>query len=117
MEYISEGLELHFTPVNLLPKQKCAMRRGMRKLCGLKVRQYTDSFIEFNDYLASLPGDKLSDKIGLTEFNESLLNSMPNSWSKKAYVQGFDCKYITFKKSVNMFECMDIAESIYESVL
>ena len=42
---------------------------------------------------------------------------MPNSWSKQAYVQGFDCEYITFKKSVNMFERMEIAKSIYKVVV
>ena len=42
---------------------------------------------------------------------------MPDSLSKQAYVKGFDCKYIYFKKSVNMFERMDIAESIYEGVV
>ena len=51
------------------------------------------------------------------DLNEILLNSMPNSWSKQAYVQGFDCKYITFKNIVNMFEHMDIAETIYEGVV
>ena len=42
---------------------------------------------------------------------------MPNSWSKWAYVQGFECEYINFKKVVNMFKRMEIAESIYEGVV
>ena len=42
---------------------------------------------------------------------------MPNIWSKQAYVQGFDCKSISFKKAVNMFEHMDISECIYEGVI
>ena len=42
---------------------------------------------------------------------------MPNSWSKQAYVQSFDCKSIIFKKAVNKFEHMDMAESIYEGVV
>ena len=42
---------------------------------------------------------------------------MPNSWSKQAYVQGFDYKYISFKKYVNMFEKMEISGFIYEGVL
>ena len=42
---------------------------------------------------------------------------MPNSWSKQAYVQGFDCESITFKEAVNMFDCMEISESIYEGVV
>ena len=32
-------------------------------------------------------------------------------------MQVFDCEYITFKKAVHMFECMEIAESLYEGVV
>ena len=46
-----------------------------------------------------------------------LLNITSNSWSKQACVQGFDCGTITFKEAVNMFECMEIAEYIYEGVV
>ena len=42
---------------------------------------------------------------------------MSNIWSKKAYVKGFDCECITFKLSVNMFECIETVESIYEGVV
>ena len=42
---------------------------------------------------------------------------MPNSWSKQAYAQGFDCEYITLKRAVIMFESMEIYESIYEVVV
>ena len=42
---------------------------------------------------------------------------MPNTWYKQAYVQRFDCKYISFKKYVNMFERMETTESIYEGVV
>ena len=42
---------------------------------------------------------------------------MPNSGSKQAYVQGFDCEYISFKIDVNVFERMYIAEYIYEGVV
>ena len=61
--------------------------------------------------------DTFSDKIGLTHLNFFILNSMPNSWSKQAYVQGFDYKYISLKKYVNMFEQIDISGFIYEGVL
>ena len=56
-------------------------------------------------------------KIGVTELNEILLNSMPTSWSKQAYVKGFDFECITSKNTVNMFECMEITDSIYECVV
>ena len=42
---------------------------------------------------------------------------MPNRWSRQAYVQGFDCEYINSKKVVNMFERMEIDDSIYEGVV
>ena len=51
------------------------------------------------------------------ELNENFLNSMPNSWNKQAYVKVFDCKYVTFKKYLNMFERMEVMESIYEGVV
>ena len=41
---------------------------------------------------------------------------MPNSWSNKYYVQAFYCESITLK-AFNMFECMEIAESIHEGVV
>ena len=42
---------------------------------------------------------------------------MSNIWSKKSYVQGFYCEYISFLKSVNMFEIMEITESVYKGVV
>ena len=73
--------------------------------------------IDLNEYLASFPGETLDDKIGVTESNKILLNSMTNSWSKRDYEQGFDCVSINFKKSVNMLESMEIYESIYKGVV
>ena len=42
---------------------------------------------------------------------------MPTSWSRHVCVQGFGCDYITFKKAVDMFERMEISESIYKGVV
>ena len=92
------------------------MRRGMRKPRGLKVRRYSYCLIDLNEYLDSFPGENMPDKIGLTELNQNLLFSMPNGWSKQAYVQGFDCKYITFKKAVYIFERMDIFRNLFMKV-
>ena len=51
-----------------------------------------------------------------TEYNEVTLYSMPNVWSKYAYLQGLDLK-ISYKKEINIFERMDIKESIYKGAL
>ena len=59
----------------------------------------------------------MNDKIDITELNKIILNSMHNIWYRHAYVQGFDCESITFKKAVNMLERMEIDESIYEGVV
>ena len=56
--------------------------------------RYAAHLIDLNEYLASFPGATLADKMGVTELNENLLNSIQNSWSKQAYVQGFDCQNI-----------------------
>ena len=42
---------------------------------------------------------------------------MPNIWSKQAYVQDLDCRSISFKEAVNIFERMKITEFIYEDVV
>ena len=39
----------------------------------------------------------MADKIGDTKLNEIIKNSIPNSCSKQAYVQGFDWESILFK--------------------
>ena len=59
----------------------------------------------------------MADKIGVTELNKILKNSIPNIWSKQAYVQGFYCKSILLKKYAKMFVRMEIAEIIYEGVV
>ena len=41
----------YFLPVNLLSKQKRAMRRGMRTPMRLKARSYVDFLIDVNKYL------------------------------------------------------------------
>ena len=60
---------------------------------------------------------KLTDKFGVMELNEILLNSMNNIWSKQAYVQGFEYKSITLKKAVDMFERLESAQYIYKGVV
>ena len=89
----------------------------MRKPRGLKVRRYTARLLDVNEYLAVFPGSNTSDKICIKEINENLLSSMPNRWIKYPYVQVFDFKFINFKASVNIFECMEVAESIFEGIL
>ena len=75
-----------------------------KKQTALTVRRDAPRLIDINEYLESFLGTTLNDKTGVTELKEILLNSMTNRWYRQAYVQGFDCKSITFKKSVNMFE-------------
>ena len=48
VEDIILGLGVYFFPGNSLLKKKSAIRHGMRKHCGLKVRRYRDNFIDLN---------------------------------------------------------------------
>ena len=65
------------------------MRRRMRSPRSLKVSFYAAQLIGLNEYLDVFPGEKMSDKICMTELNEIMLNSMPNIWSEQAYVKWF----------------------------
>ena len=93
------------------------MRRGMKNTRVLKVRRYAARLIYLNEYLASFLGENLYDKFDVTELNEILSNRMPNIRSKQAYFQGFNWEYILFKNTTNMFERMEILESIYKGVV
>ena len=73
--------------------------------------------IGLNEYLDLFPGEKLTEKIGVTELNENFLHCLTNSRSNQAYLHWFDWEFITFKKFVNTFKLMDIVESIYKSVV
>ena len=74
------------------------MRCCMKNPCSLKVRRYAESLIDLNKYFEYFPGSTMAEKMGATALHEILLNSIPNSWSKQAYVQGFECETISFKK-------------------
>ena len=67
----------------------------MRKTHILRVRRYYACIIEPNEHLDEFYRGKASDKIGKTELNKILLNTIPNGWNKKAYIQGFDCEKLT----------------------
>ena len=68
LTYILLGLSTYFT-VNALPKKKRAMRHGMRNTHVLKVRRYAAYLVDPNEYLAVLPGAKISENICVTELN------------------------------------------------
>ena len=69
VETIILGLGSYLFPVNSMSKQKHTIPCGMRNLCDLKVRQYADRLIDLNEYLASLPRETLTEKVGVTELN------------------------------------------------
>ena len=88
----------YLPPVNLLLKKKRSMRHGMKKPHALTVRRNAACLIDLNEYLKYFPGATFNDKIGITEPNKIILNSVPTSCYIQAYLQGFDCESIMFKK-------------------
>ena len=90
----------------MLFKKKRAIHRGMRKAHGLKIIHYVARLVDLKEHLDVFPGAKISENIYAAELDEHLLNSMPNSLSKQAYLQGFYFESITLKAAVNMFKLM-----------
>ena len=91
---------------------RCEMKNtqpNCKTLCGV---------VDWSKWIFGvLSRENFNDKIGVTKLNEILPKSMLNIWSKQAHLRVFDCKSIDFKKAVNMFDHMEIAESIYEGVV
>ena len=77
MKYLLKGLESYF-PCELSFKAKACNVPLYEKPRSLKVRRYSTCLIDFNEYLASFRGATMADKMGVTELNEILSNSMPN---------------------------------------
>ena len=50
------------------------------------------------------------------KWNEIILYSIPNSFSKQIYLQRFDFQ-IPYKKAIDKFEHIDIIDSIYEGLV
>ena len=72
------------------------MRLCVKNPWRLKVRRYAVRLVYLTGYLAYFTGETMAGKMGATELNEILLNSMPNSWSKQLYVKDVDCETISF---------------------
>ena len=69
VDYLLKGLAWYSPPVNSLPKQRRAMCRCMKNLRSLKLRRYAARLIDLNEYLDSIPGKTMYDKMGATEVN------------------------------------------------
>ena len=92
--------------MNVMSKQIRAMLRGMSNTSRLKSIRYAALLIDINEYLDVLHGEKAIYNNDEMELNKIFLESIPNGWVKKAYVQGFDCGTIDLRTYVNMFEHM-----------
>ena len=105
-----------FFPCEFIFKSKACNAPLYEKSCSIQVRHYAARLIDLNEYLASLTGAIIADKIGVNELNKILLNIMPNIWSRQAYAQVLYCESISFKIP-SMFERTEIAERIYKGVV
>ena len=90
------------------------MGHAMRKPQDIQLKRSSAQLTELNNYLPRFPGSRNSKKMGLEELNEILLQSVPSSWARQAYIWGWDFKGRTYKDTCDMFERMEIAEAIYE---
>ena len=71
----------------------------MREPLKLKVRHCAAHIIGLNDFSYAFPGAKARNKIGDTELNKIIMNTVKNVLSNKVYMQGFYCGSIFLKLS------------------
>ena len=88
----------------------------MHELISLKIRRYLVILTELNENLGVFPGSKDSNKMGEEDLNNILIHSIHNRWIKQAYLQGFELE-IPFNNSTNMFEWIEIVETIYKRLV
>ena len=50
------------------------------------------------------------------ELNKILIHAVSNGWSKKCYVQDWYSNSKTYKDTCDIFEIMEIKETLYEGV-
>ena len=50
------------------------------------------------------------------ELNNIILHAVPNSWAKKAYIQGWYFERRSYKETCDMFKRMEIVEAINKGV-
>ena len=114
LNLIQEGLLEYFFPINTLSKQKCAMRRGIRKPRRTTLKRFATRLTEMNKFLPLFPGSDASKKMEMEELDEILLRAAPNGWAKQSYLQGWDFELKTYRETCAMFERMEVADQVYE---
>ena len=82
------GFRYVLFPVNVLSKQNCVMRHGMRKPHSLKLICYAVCVIDLNKYFAVFPGENTSDNICETWLNEIFLTSFQTALSDRHICRG-----------------------------
>ena len=50
----------------------------------------------------------------IEELNEIIIHAVPNRWAKQSYLQGWDFELNTYRETCAIFECMEVAEHVYE---
>ena len=92
------------------------MRQGMRNRCKLKVRLYTDSLIDINENLAAFPGKNSSNNLGDKNGAKYFWTVWKMDGVSKRMCRVFIVN-ILLKKTVNIYERMEMSETVYEGVV
>ena len=86
----------------------------MRKPRDIIFKIFTARLTEINNFLPIFPVLDATKNIPPKEINEILIYALPNSWSKQAYLQGWDFKMKTFRETCAIFDLMEISEQVYK---
>ena len=65
------------------------MSRAMRKHRYLQLKIFAAQLMELKKYISLLPGSSNAKKIDPEDLNEIVLHSVPKSWARQAYLQGW----------------------------
>ena len=79
------------------------MRRAMRKPQDLQFKIFMERLTNLNNYLPLFPGSNAAKNMDPEAFNNILLHTVPNSWARQAYIQGWDFEGRSYKETCDMF--------------
>ena len=70
--------------------------------------------MDIYSYLPIFLGLRNAKKMAPKEINKILLHAVPNGLEKQSYLQGWDFEGTSYKDTIYIFECMEVAEQVNE---
>ena len=108
-----QAVTITILPQKALQTQKCYMRRVLRKLQGMKIRDYFARYLQLNKYLSEFPPFLPRQQLPSDKVLEHAKFAIPNSWQKQMVLHGFNTIARTMDNFIKFCERLELSESIY----